>query len=261
MSAALARLMLKSYALAGSALYPFMGPYLRRRARRGKEDLSRRRERYGHPGMDRPPGPLVWLHAAGASGSEAVSGLAARLSGLGITVLFTTAGLAGERVVRQRLDDRVIHRFAPLDLKPAVARFLDHWKPDLALVAASEIWPVMTLELGKRHIPQIVVDGHLSERSFAAWSKRRFFASALTEHFAHVLARDEEAMERFSDLGARPVTIAGNMAVEAALPMAAPQTGLGARMAWLVLGATAADGEPVARLHDALAKRDRKSTL
>jgi 3-deoxy-D-manno-octulosonic-acid transferase len=57
----------------------------------------------------------------------------------------TSAGVA-----RDRVGDDVIHQYVPLDLKPAVSRFLDHWKPDLAIIAESEIWPMTILELGAR---------------------------------------------------------------------------------------------------------------
>ena len=35
------------------------------------------------------------------------------------------------KVTHERLGDEVIHQYVPLDLKPAVGRFLDYWEPDL----------------------------------------------------------------------------------------------------------------------------------
>ena len=60
-----ARITLNAYRMVGKVIYPFMGPfpqdYVRRR---GKEDVSRRYERYGYPSAERPDGPLIWFHAA-----------------------------------------------------------------------------------------------------------------------------------------------------------------------------------------------------
>ena len=93
-------------------------------------------------------------------------------------------------------------------------RFLDHWRPDLAIIAESEIWPVTILELGARRVPQVLVNGRLSDRSFASWSKRAYLAEALFENLAHVVAQSETDGERFRTLGARPVTVSGNLKVD-----------------------------------------------
>jgi 3-deoxy-D-manno-octulosonic-acid transferase len=45
---------LQTYRWLGSAIYPFIGTYLAIRASRGKEEHSRRRERYGRSPIARP---------------------------------------------------------------------------------------------------------------------------------------------------------------------------------------------------------------
>ena len=64
MSERWARAVLTAYRLAGAAAYPLIGTYVAWRTAKGKEDRGRRRERYGVAGSARPPGPLVWVHAA-----------------------------------------------------------------------------------------------------------------------------------------------------------------------------------------------------
>ncbi|MBR7559278.1 hypothetical protein KC218_22290, partial [Mycobacterium tuberculosis] len=95
------------------------------------------------------------------------------------------------------------HQYVPLDLKPAVDRFLSHWQPDLAVICESEIWPMTILELGLRRVPQVLVNGRLSDKSFAAWQKRPSIAEALFENLAHVVAQSDIDRERFRALGAR----------------------------------------------------------
>ncbi|MBX8828110.1 glycosyltransferase N-terminal domain-containing protein, partial [Ochrobactrum sp. SFR4] len=74
------------------------------------------------------------------------------------------------------------------------------------------------LELGKRHIPQILINGRMSDRSYAKWKKRSSVAEALFENFAHVVAQSDADGERFRQLGARPVTISGNLKVDTDAP-------------------------------------------
>ena len=57
-------LALRTYRAVMSLARPAMWLLLRRRAERGKEDRTRRSERYGIAGIPRPDGDLLWLHAA-----------------------------------------------------------------------------------------------------------------------------------------------------------------------------------------------------
>src|SRR5690606_10903423 len=218
MSERWARAALATYRWAGAAAYPLIGTYVAWRASRGKEEHARRRERYGRAGRERPDGPLIWMHAASVGETLAVTPLIEQCVDYGINVVLTTGTVTSAQLANERLGDRVIHQYVPLDLKPAVSRFLEHWRPDLAVMAESEIWPMTILELGARRVPQVLVNGRLSDRSFASWSKRSFVAEALFENLAHVVAQSEIDAERFRALGARPVTVSGNLKVDTVPP-------------------------------------------
>ncbi|MBZ0163243.1 MAG: lipid IV(A) 3-deoxy-D-manno-octulosonic acid transferase [Notoacmeibacter sp.] len=214
MSERWARSILWTYRWLGAAAYPFIGTYVAWRAANGKEDRQRRRERYGVTHVARQPGPLVWIHAASVGEMSAITPLAEHIVTLGIHVVLTTGTVTSARIASDRLGDKVIHQYVPLDLKPAVSRFLNHWKPDLAIIAESEIWPMTILELGARRVPQVIVNGRLSDRSFKAWSKRSDLAEALMENLALVMAQSDVNAERFRELGARPVIVTGNLKVD-----------------------------------------------
>ncbi len=106
-------------------------------------------------------------------------------------------------VVRAARFATVIHQYVPLDFKPSVSRFLDYWEPDLAIIAESEIWPMTIMELGRRHIPQILVNARMSDRSFARWKKRPSLADALFENLALVIAQSEVDARTVPRLSAR----------------------------------------------------------
>ncbi|MEQ1944152.1 lipid IV(A) 3-deoxy-D-manno-octulosonic acid transferase [Mesorhizobium sp. VNQ89] len=214
MSEKWARTVLAAYRFAGAAAFPLVGPYVAWRATKGKEDPNRRRERSGYAGRPRPEGPLIWAHAASVGETIAIVPLIENILDLGVNVVLTTGTVTSAQVADERLGDRIIHQFVPLDLKPAISRFLNHWQPDLALIAESEIWPMTIMELGLRRIPQVLVNGRLSERSFNAWQKRHFIAEALFENLSHVVAQSDQDAERFETLGARPVTVSGNLKVD-----------------------------------------------
>jgi 3-deoxy-D-manno-octulosonic-acid transferase len=213
-----ARASLNVYRAAGSIAWPFLGGFVYWRSRKGKEDPVRRSERYGLPGKVRPEGPLVWLHAASVGESTAVMPLVALLENLGLRVVLTTGTTSSAALARERLSPLTIHQYAPLDVRPAVRRFLKHWQPDLAIFAESELWPVTMMELGQMRVPQVLVNARLSDRSFRRWGKQPALARALFEHLTLVIAQSELDGRRFQDLGAPRISVAGNLKVDNAPP-------------------------------------------
>ncbi|MGF7005974.1 lipid IV(A) 3-deoxy-D-manno-octulosonic acid transferase [Aminobacter sp. BE322] len=263
MSERWARAFLKAYRYAGAAAYPMVGGYVAWRTSKGKEDKNRRRERYGFASRERPDGPLIWFHAASVGETIAVVPLIESILDYGINVVLTTGTVTSAQVAEERLGSRIIHQYVPLDLKPAVSRFLDHWLPDLAIIAESEIWPMTILELGARNVPQILVNGRLSDRSFKSWKKRAYIAEALFENMAHVVAQSDVDGERFRALGARPVTVSGNLKVDTAPPpvderaLHMLQRQIGRRSTWAAVSTH--DGEELvaAEVHAMLRNRHR----
>lgn len=261
MSERWARSMLWTYRWLGAAAYPFIGTYVSWRAAKGKEDPRRRRERYGVTKIPRPAGPVVWIHAASVGEMSAVSPLAESIAALGVNVIFTTGTVTSARIASDRFSGRIIHQYVPLDLKPAVSRFLSHWKPDLAIIAESEIWPMTILELGARRVPQVLVNGRLSDRSFKAWKRRSWLAEALMENLAMVLAQSDVDGERYRALGARPVLVTGNLKVDTPLPpfdaqaLDALHRQIGNRKTWCAVSTHDGEEAICADVHKALKQR------
>ncbi|GGA78198.1 3-deoxy-D-manno-octulosonic acid transferase [Brucella endophytica] len=263
MSERWARTILSAYRWAGSLAYPAVGAYVAFRVSRGKDEHARRRERYGRPSVQRPAGPLVWVHAASVGETTAVIPLIEHIAAMGIHVVLTTGTVTSARLVEERLGDKVIHQYVPLDLKPAVNRFLTHWCPDLAVICESEIWPMTILQLGARRVPQVLVNGRLSDRSFAAWKKRSSIAEALLENLALVVAQSEVDGERFRSLGARPVVVSGNLKVDTVAPPADEETvatltsQIGQRKTWAAISTHEGEEEIAVEVHEMLKTRHK----
>ncbi|MBA8903810.1 lipid IV(A) 3-deoxy-D-manno-octulosonic acid transferase [Phyllobacterium sp. T1293] len=263
MSERWARFILSSYRWVGAMAFPVVGAYVAFRASKGKEERGRQGERYGVASVARPTGPLVWVHAASVGETSAVTPLVETIVDMGINVVLTTGTVTSAKMVQERLGDRVIHQYVPLDLKPAVDRFLSHWQPDLAVICESEIWPMTILELGLRRVPQVLVNGRLSDKSFASWQKRSSVAEALFENLAHVVAQSDIDGERFRALGARPVTVSGNLKVDTAVPPVVQseleilQRQIGNRKTWAAISTHQGEEEVVAQVHHMLKVRHR----
>jgi len=196
-----------------SVLAPLM---LRARAGRGKEDPSRIEERHGRASRARPDGTLVWVH--GASVGESIAALplvGALLEKPGRHVLVTTGTVTSAQLMAERLPARAFHQYAPLDSAGAVKRFLDHWRPDLALFVESEFWPNLILKTRERQVPMALINARVSERSFRGWSRASALARVLLSSFDACLAQDDATASRLTRLGAKSVRVSGSLKADA----------------------------------------------
>ena len=202
----------------GSRLLGLAAPlFLTLRERRGKEERSRRLERLGSPARPRPPGTLIWLQAASVGETMAILPLidGLRAARPDVSILLTTGTVTSARLAATRLPAGCIHQYVPLDVPQFVARFLDHWQPDLAVFVESEIWPNLILQSAARGIPLTLVNGRMSKTSFRRWRSQPSVARPLFSRFTHVLAQSREFADRFTALGAPGVIDTGNLKFDA----------------------------------------------
>jgi 3-deoxy-D-manno-octulosonic-acid transferase len=213
-------LRLKIYCGAMSLLRPLAPVILNMRERRGKEDPKRKGERLGYAGIERPPGLLVWVHAASVGETNAALPVIDALTTArqDLHVLLTTGTVTSAALCERRLGPRCIHQFVPLDAPEYATRFLDHWRPDLAAFTESEIWPSLILETSARGIPIALINGRLSHRSRKRWHRHKGMALPLFNRFDVVLAQSDRMAIGFSALGARNVIAAGNLKIDAPPP-------------------------------------------
>src|SRR4029453_12699020 len=134
-------LTLHAYRALLTAAAPLAGVLLSHRLKRGKEDPRRLAERRGVSAIARPAGPLGWGHGASVGEIAAVIPLVERIASKELNVLVTSGTVGSAKLCEQRLPAGVIHQFVPWDSPRFIARFLDHWKPDLALFTESDLWP------------------------------------------------------------------------------------------------------------------------
>lgn len=255
-----ARLLFSAYSGLGSFMRPFIPFYLSLRAAKGKEERGRAPERLGYASAKRPQGALIWLHAASVGETMALAPLIERILAAQIEIVLTTGTVASARLAREKFGTRLAHQYAPLDMRAALRCFLAHWQPDLALVCESEIWPMRIKELARRRIPQILLNARLSDRSFRAWKRRKFFAREIFSCFAEVICQTEEDAARYKFLGAARVAVSGNLKADVILPakaaeLARYQSAIGARPSWAAISTHAGEEQMAARAHSLLRKR------
>jgi 3-deoxy-D-manno-octulosonic-acid transferase len=217
----------------------------------GKEDPARVGERRGEASVPRPDGRLIWFHAASVGESVALLELIRRIleERTDVSVLVTTGTVTSAGVMADRLPERAMHQFIPLDARAFVGRFLDHWRPDLAIWCESELWPALITETHARGVPMLIVNARMSKRSHDRWRFLRGMARSLLQRFDHALVQDDITAMYFRRLGMEPsrMDVAGTLKEgAAALPCDEEErrklaAGLAGRPVWLA--ASTHDGE------------------
>ena len=251
---------ISAYRLVGRAAGPIVRHFLDRRLARGREDAARMGERIGRASAMRPEGPLVWLHAASVGEAAALLSVIERLrkERTGHVLLITTGTVTSARLLAERLPKGVIHQYIPVDREPWICSFLDHWQPHLVLWMESELWPIMLSEISGRRIPAILINGRLSERSWRRWRRFRWISRRLLGTFDHCMAQTEADARRLRDLGARSVSIPGNLKYAATPLPASPdalvslQSSIMSRPRWLAFSTHPGEEEILARVHASL---------
>jgi 3-deoxy-D-manno-octulosonic-acid transferase len=251
-------LALLTYSLLTSAGRPFVPLLLWSRLARGKEDGARVDERRGLAGQLRPEGRIVWMH--GASIGECLSLLPCMEAfiGRGFHVVVTSGSVGSARVLGERLPAGAVHQFFPLDISQYALRFLDHWGPEIVLVAESEIWPNIFRAIWKRRLPLVIVNARLSPTSFNRWRRGRKAAAGVFGLIDLCLAQTKEDGQRFAALGTKHVRVVGNIKFDAIPPPADPVElstlagCIGARPVWAAVSTHHGEEEIVAEAHLAL---------
>lgn len=253
---------LRAYRRVTGAGGPLARALLSWRARRGKEDPLRMAERQGIASRDRPDGPLAWVHAASVGEVNAILPLigALRRQRPDVGVLLTSGTVTSAGLAAERLPPGCIHQYVPLDVPAYVRRFLEHWRPDVALLTESELWPNLILETAARGIRLGLLNARMSARSFARWRRRPAMAHALLGRFDLVLAQTDKLARRLGELGATGARSIGNLKIDSpALPVdeaarAALAGVLGTRARILAASTHAGEEQIVAQAHRQVAE-------
>jgi 3-deoxy-D-manno-octulosonic-acid transferase len=252
--------LLATYRLASAGI-GLTGPlYLYWRGKLGRDDFSRRHERLGRPYLARPDGRLALLHAASAAQALALPPLVEKLGQLGFTGLLAI-GNVSSGPFRAPRSPSLLHQLAPLDAPQFVARFLDHWRPDIVLICGPEIPPNLIVEASSRNIPLALVDSRLSARRFLIWRKFPGIAGLLLRRIDLCLAQTDADAQRFANLGIRKIQVTGNLKYDF-VPAPADQSALarllvriGTRPAWVAYGVYPGEEEIAMAAHRRLTRQ------
>ena len=179
-----------------------------------KEDKKRFTEKLCIIKKKRPNGKLVWFHASSVGELLSIIPLAEKIKKKHDikTILFTTNTLSSSKILHEKKDfKKTIHQFLPIDTNKFAKTFLDHWNPDLAFFVESEIWPNFILNIKKKNIPLILLNGRITFKTYQNWKKIPSFAKQIFNKFDICLAQNKETKKYLKYFNANKIKNLGNL--------------------------------------------------
>ncbi len=152
----------------------------------------------------RYPKDIIWFHAVSVGESEALFPLVRQIQKQhpNLNVLITTTTPTGSARVKAVMQDAVIHVYLPYDIPDAIYRFMRCFKPKLAVIMETEIWPNLFLACGKRGIPLYIINARLSENSARGYKKIPMLVRSALAQVSLIAAQTEDDAKRFISIGA-----------------------------------------------------------
>lgn len=245
-------------------LLPITVYHLVWRGFRVREYFKRWDERYAsYPQSGRRP--CVWLHAVSVGEVNAAAPVvdALRRQRPDIRWVITTITPTGSQRVRALWGDAVDHVYLPYDVPGSAGRFLDHFRPSLALILETELWPNLLFGCRDRRIPVYILNARLSARSLKGYRLLRPLVGRALRTVTCVAAQSREDARRFVVLGARQeqVCALGNLKFDIHPPDPAPLLAAfhahvpEGRVTWIAASTHEGEEQPVMDLHARVLER------
>jgi 3-deoxy-D-manno-octulosonic-acid transferase len=216
------------YTLAVLALLPWAILHLLWRARRQPEYLRHWGERFGMFGAVTPAPshegiPLritIWLHAVSVGETRAAQPLVAALRQRypDHRILFTHMTPTGRATSEALFGDSVERIYLPYDTPWAMRRFLRHYRPQLGFIMETELWPNLIAACRQEKIPLRLVNARLSQRSARRYARFPALTREALRGLAAIGAQSADDAMRLEALGARNITVTGNIKFDIAVP-------------------------------------------
>ena len=207
----------------------------------------------------------VWLHAVSLGEVNAAAPVvnALRREHPELRWLITTITPTGSERVRALWGDSVEHVYLPYDLPGAVKRFLQHYRPKVALVMETELWPNLLFGCRDHGIPVYILNARLSARSLRGYRVLAPLIARVVRTVKRIGAQSSADARHFVELGAEPEAVmhTGNLKFDIAAPdgledfVAVFRRHLGARPVWIAASTHEGEEAAVIAMHKRLRER------
>ncbi len=180
---------------------------------KGKEDLNRFKEKFAFYKRKKVSGKLIWFHGASVGEMLSVIPLIEKLEKDKKVkqILITSNTISSSNILSNLKLKKTIHQFFPIDTNYHSQKFINYWKPSVAIFIDSEIWPNMIVNIKKKSIPLILLNARITDKSFRKWKIFSSSTKNLFKKFDLCLSSSLKTKKYLKLLGAKKIKFIGNL--------------------------------------------------
>ena len=180
---------------------------------KNKEDKIRFVEKFSLISKKRSRGKLIWFH--GASVGEILSIIPIiknyeKKKSIN-QILITSSTLSSAKIIKKFKFKKTVHQFYPIDHYLFTNKFLNYWRPNLAIFIESEIWPCMFNVLEKKKIPLVLLNARLTKKTFNRWMKVKNFTKTIFSKITIAYPQNFETNHYLKKIKTNKIKIIGNL--------------------------------------------------
>ena len=178
-----------------------------------KEDVYRFKEKFCFFSKKKIKKNLVWFHGASVGEISSIIPIVFSLEKNKKIdqILITSSTLSSANVFKQFKFKKTIHQFFPVDTNNMSRKFLNYWKPSLAIFIDSEIWPNMILNLKKKSIPIFLLNARITQKSFNKWKMLPNFSKKIFQCIDKSIVSNQETKKYLKYFGVKNIRSVGNL--------------------------------------------------
>ncbi len=178
-----------------------------------KEDKKRYKEKFCFPSKKRISGNLIWFHGSSVGELLSILPLVQELEkNKSINqILVTTSTLSSAQIFKKFSFKKTIHQFFPIDSILFSCRFLNYWKPTIAIFVESEIWPSIFRALNKKSIPLKLLNARITKKTFNKWMCVKKFSNSVFQNISIAYPQNEETLNYLKKLNVKKIKKIGNL--------------------------------------------------
>ena len=178
-----------------------------------KEHFIRFKEKFCFYSKKRIKGKLVWFHGASVGEILSIIPLIEKLEkNKKITqILITSNTLSSSKILSNLKFKKAVHQFFPIDTNYHTQKFLNYWKPSIAIFIDSEIWPNMITNIKKKSVSLILINARITDKSFKRWKLLSSTAKKIFSKFDICFSSSLKSTKYLKTLGAKKIKYIGNL--------------------------------------------------
>ena len=178
-----------------------------------KEHKTRFLEKFSIFSKNRKSGNLIWFHGSSVGEILSIIPLIEKYEkDESINqILITSTTFSSSKVLKKFNFKKTIHQFYVFDLFFFTSRFVNFWKPNIAVFVESEIWPSMFKQIYNKKIPLLLLNARLTKKTFNKWNKFRKFSKSIFQLISKAYPQNFETLNFLKKIGVKKIKFIGNL--------------------------------------------------